>query len=387
MTAELISQNATEQEVLVVDDQPANIRLLTDLLTQSGYRVKGAPGGKWALKSLSGTLPDLILLDIKMPDMDGFEVCRRLKEDERTRDIPVIFISALDSVEDKVAAFEAGGIDYVSKPFENAEVLARVRTHLQLSLLRKQLEEEIARRKQYESQLIQQSKTAAMGEMMGVITHQWRHPLNAIGLYAQEIEDVIEFDACDKKEMNDIRQGILQQIKHMNTTIVDFREFFKPSKEMVDFRACELAVDTYRLVEAKMKKLEIEFISHDHEHFTVHGYPNELKHVFLNIYNNACDAFEERETKRPRRIELFFEQDDRTGIVRIRDNAGGIPEELLPEKLFESYISTKGSKGTGIGMHIAKTVVEEKLHGSISAVNVTGGAEFVIELPLAKRPA
>lgn len=382
MTAELISQNATEQEVLVVDDQPANIRLLTDLLTQSGYRVKGAPGGKWALKSLVGTLPDLILLDIKMPDMDGFEVCRRLKEDERTRDIPVIFISALDSVEDKVAAFEAGGIDYVSKPFENAEVLARVRTHLQLSLLRKQLEEEIARRKQYESQLIQQSKTAAMGEMMGVITHQWRHPLNAIGLYAQEIGDVIEFDGCDKEEMDEIQKGILQQINHMNTTIIDFREFFKPSKEMVDFRACELAVDTYRLVEAKMKKLEIEFISHDHEHFTVHGYPNELKHVFLNIYNNACDAFEEKGTK-PRKIELFFEQSDGIGVTRIRDNAGGIDEELLPDKLFESYVTTKGSEGTGIGMHIAKTVVEEKLGGRIWAANVNGGAEFVIELPLA----
>lgn len=122
---------ATE-DILVVDDTPANLRLLTDLLAQHGYRVRPASDGALALKSVAARMPDLILLDVSMPEMDGYEVCRRLKADEQTRRIPVIFISAFGDTQQKVAGFAAGGVDYITKPFEAEEVLARVRTHLQL---------------------------------------------------------------------------------------------------------------------------------------------------------------------------------------------------------------------------------------------------------------
>lgn len=377
-------------EILVVDDKPANIQLLAELLTKAGYRVKGAPGGSWALKTLAVSTPDLILLDIRMPDINGFEVCKKIKEDDTTKNIPVIFISALDNVEDKVTAFEAGGVDYISKPFENSEVLARVKTHLLINGLQKELsgknsrlEEEIKKSKHYESRFIQQSKTAAMGEMMGVITHQWKHPLNSIALYAQNINETVEYEECSKEQMNDIQEHILEQVRHMNTTIEDFKNFYKPSTAMTDFKACELAIDTFRLVEAKMKKAEVAFITHKHEHFMTRGYPSELKHVILNIYNNAYDTFKEKGIK-DKKIELFLEHNGDTGVIKIRDNAGGIPQDLFPDKLFEPYITTKGDSGTGIGMHISKVIVEEKLGGSIEAGNVDGGAEFIITLPLAK---
>ncbi|MDY6783355.1 MAG: adenylate/guanylate cyclase domain-containing protein [Cyanobacteriota bacterium] len=128
--------------ILVVDDTPNNLRLLSTILTEQGYEVGKAINGKIALRSTSAAPPDLILLDINMPDLNGYEVCERLKAEERTREIPVIFISALDDVLDKVKAFSVGGVDYVTKPFQAEEVLARVRTHLNIQALQNALRKE-----------------------------------------------------------------------------------------------------------------------------------------------------------------------------------------------------------------------------------------------------
>lgn len=126
-------------EILIVDDIPANLHLLSTMLTEQGYRVRPARNGDQTLMSARSAPPDLILLDIKMPDLNGYEVCEQLKADPRTCDIPVIFISALDQTEDKVKAFTYGGVDYITKPFQVEEVLARVKTHLVLYSLQKQL--------------------------------------------------------------------------------------------------------------------------------------------------------------------------------------------------------------------------------------------------------
>ena len=127
--------------ILVVDDVPANLTLLSGMLREKGHRVRPVPSGKLALKAVEHEPPDLILLDITMPEMDGFEVCRRLKEDVKSRDIPIIFISALTETLDKVKAFGSGGVDYVTKPFQFEEVEARVETHLKLRRYQLHLEE------------------------------------------------------------------------------------------------------------------------------------------------------------------------------------------------------------------------------------------------------
>lgn len=128
--------------ILVVDDTPANLRLLSNLLTEKGYNVRAVINGRMALMTIRAFPPELVLLDICMPEMDGYEVCRQIKADPVTQDIPVIFISALDEVMDKVKAFGAGGVDYITKPFQVAEVLARVETHLTLRRLRQQLQQQ-----------------------------------------------------------------------------------------------------------------------------------------------------------------------------------------------------------------------------------------------------
>jgi PleD family two-component response regulator len=129
--------------ILIVDDTPANLRLLSDMLAKHGYKVRTAPEGSLALASAQAIPPDLILLDIKMPDLNGYEVCEQLKANPRTQDIPIIFLSALDQIEDKVKAFTLGGVDYITKPFQVKEVSARVKTHLRLRELQAQLAERV----------------------------------------------------------------------------------------------------------------------------------------------------------------------------------------------------------------------------------------------------
>jgi sigma-B regulation protein RsbU (phosphoserine phosphatase) len=133
--------DGAQENLLIVDDKPANLRLLASMLVEQGYKVRSAISGPLALTATRAAPPDMILLDINMPEMNGYEVCKRLKADKDTRDIPIIFISALDETHDKVKAFSVGGVDYITKPFQLEEVLARVETHLALRRLQKRLQD------------------------------------------------------------------------------------------------------------------------------------------------------------------------------------------------------------------------------------------------------
>jgi putative two-component system response regulator len=132
--------------IVIVDDNPNNLQVLGSMLQQEGYKVRPALNGELALQAIAASPPDLVLLDIRMPGMDGFETCRRIKAQPKTADIPVIFISALNESEDKLTAFDAGAVDFVSKPFQAAEVLARVRAQLQLHRMQQRLENLVAER-------------------------------------------------------------------------------------------------------------------------------------------------------------------------------------------------------------------------------------------------
>ncbi len=173
--------------ILIVDDTQANLRLLVDIFKKKGYKVRPVTNGKMALSGVKGMMPDLILLDIMMPEMDGYEVCRQLKADEATREIPVIFMSALDEVLDKVKAFGVGGVDYITKPFQVEEVLARVETHIELRRLQKRLEDRneklsktVEELKATQSQLVQSEKMAVLGQLIAGVAHEINTPLGVI---------------------------------------------------------------------------------------------------------------------------------------------------------------------------------------------------------------
>lgn len=180
--------------ILIVDDTPDNLRLLVGLLSKQGYKIRPVTSGKMALSAAQGIPPDLILLDINMPEMDGYQVCEQLKANERTRDIPVIFLSALNDVFDKVKAFAIGGIDYITKPFQVEEVLARISTHLAMRSLQNRLqqknqdlEQTLQELQTTQAQLIQSEKMAVLGQLVANVAHEMNTPLGAIRSSADNI--------------------------------------------------------------------------------------------------------------------------------------------------------------------------------------------------------
>jgi two-component system, NtrC family, sensor kinase len=190
-------QKTNKGNILVVDDTPENLRLLSGILSEKGYQVRPVPNGKLALSAAQSIPPDLVLLDIMMPEIDGYEVCQRLKASEVTKNIPVIFISAINDVMDKVKAFEVGGVDYITKPFQVEEVLARIETHLKICSLQNTLQEKnqdlataIDQLQTTQEHLIQSEKMAALGQLIAGIAHEINTPLGIIG---SSIDNIANF--------------------------------------------------------------------------------------------------------------------------------------------------------------------------------------------------
>jgi PAS domain S-box-containing protein len=165
-------QNPTSltPDILIVDDEISNLQLLTQLLSDAGYQIRTAKEPKFAIESAMAQPPNLILLDVRMPEMDGFEVCKRLKQDERTRDIPIIFISALQGVQDRVRGFNVGGVDFISKPFQEQEVLARVRTHMELRNMQLNLAELVDKRTDELARSEAKYRGLVVNSLVGVFT-------------------------------------------------------------------------------------------------------------------------------------------------------------------------------------------------------------------------
>ncbi len=376
-------------DILIVDDTPTNLKLLTSILTANSYNIRPSSNGKLALRSIESKLPDLILLDIIMPDMNGFEVCKKLKENPRAKNIPIIFISALDDIKNKVKAFKVGGVDYITKPFEAEEVLARVQTHLKITFLQKNankqnklLKETLKRQRQQEKMLIEQSKTAAMGEMARAIAHQWRQPLNVLALYIQSIQENFEYGDLDKEFMDEAVENSMKQLNFMSETIDNFGDYFKPNDKKENFSLLKnIQKNVYLLVaEFKTHNIEIEVKGDD---IITFGYPNTFRQVMLNLINNSKDAIlsqqkENKELIGIISIELFNSESEYK--VTISDNGGGINEAII-YKIFEPYFTTKfQNQGTGLGLYMVKEIIDRYYNGSIEASNGINGAIFTIKV-------
>lgn len=228
--------------------------------------------------------------------------------------------------------------------------------------------------------LIQQSKLAELGMMIGAIAHQWKQPLNAIWLMTQDLKMAYDYGELTPQLMERFKSEMGDQVKFMSQTIEDFRNFYKPSTDKTKFSLSVAIRSVLSLLRGQIEKEGIEIIAEFEESVFVRGYESEFKQVILNIVNNAKDALSQIGTN-DKIVKIQLYRDGETAKVDIFDNAGGIDEKLLVDgKIFEPYNTTKGEKGTGVGLSLSKTIIEKKMNGKISAHNIDGGALFSIEL-------
>ncbi len=234
--------------------------------------------------------------------------------------------------------------------------------------------------KQKEDMLIEQSRLAAMGEMISVIAHQWRQPLNAIASIATRVKMKIKTNRLDMDFLEDKTNEINNYLQYMSKTIDDFRNFFEPTKNKSKTNVLELIQASVKILEHTFKAESIDIQIEEENLSTIYVHKNELIQVFINILNNSKDAFVEKNILN-RKIEISFEQTDGYQTALIKDNAGGINKKIL-KKIFTPYFSTKDKKnGTGLGLYICQNIVEKHADGRIKVENKDDGVVFRIILP------
>jgi signal transduction histidine kinase len=351
--------------ILVIDDTHASLKLLTDLLTAEGYEVRPADSGALALASVTANPPALILLDILMPDMDGFEVFRRLKAHPEHRHIPVIFISALTETEQRVEGLKLGAVDFISKPFQREELLARVKLHLELSQLRTGLEQMVAERthelRDAQEKLVRQEKLAVLGQMAGSVGHELRNPLSIIKNAVYYLK-LVQPDANDKvKEYLDI---ITSEIGNSDKIISDLLDFARPSSNerqtVAVFELVRQTLERFPAPPAVQVTLDIP-----------EGLPPvyadllQLTQVLGNLVINACQAMaspagmgSQSSATLPEGGKLTLSASTQGDMIEIKvqDTGAGIPPENM-SKLFEPLFTTK-AKGIGLGLAVSQKLVE-----------------------------
>jgi len=417
--------NHHKRNILVVDDTPDNLQLLSAMLTAQGFEVRKALNGKMALTACQMVLPDVILLDINMPDMDGYQVCQQLKADEKTSEVPVIFISALDDIVDKVKAFDVGGVDYIAKPFHGAEVVLRIENQINLRLLQVKLQEKnfllqqaLDNLKAAQVQQIQNEKMVALGQLVAGIAHEINNPISFIygnlryaGEYVQDLVNLIEVYQQEYPKSTPKIQQLAKDID-LNFIIKDLQNLIGAMYRGSDrIREIVLALQHFsRHDEAEMKRVNIHedientlvMLQHrlrevaDRPAIVVvkdYGnlplitcYPSELNQVFMHLLNNAIDAIEEgvgNQSSTPQ-IRIHTEVTDLNMVkIAIADNGTGI-EESLRSRLFDPFFTTKPvGKGSGLGLSISHQIIVQKHRGNITCTSSVGqGAEFAIKIPI-----
>jgi len=247
--------------------------------------------------------------------------------------------------------------------------------------LEERVKEEVAKNFEKDQLLIQQSKMAAIGDMMGNIAHQWRQPLNTLALAVQDLEEAFLYEEVDEEYIKNFVDLSMDNIHFMSKTIDDFRNFFKPSKTKEIFKLRDAIEDILKIVSAQLRNKNIS-ISVTGEDYSVIGYPNEFKQVMLNLTNNAKDAIlAHRKDGGEIKISILPAPEKEYREVRIEDNGGGVPEDII-DKIFEPYFTTKeGNKGTGIGLYMSKTIIEDNMKGKLRLTNIKDGARFSIFIP------
>ncbi|WP_136523769.1 hybrid sensor histidine kinase/response regulator [Geomonas ferrireducens] len=409
--------------ILIVDDTPANLQLLESILKEKGYEVRGAINGSMALKAARLQPPDLVMLDINMPEMNGFEVCRALKGDPALASIPVIFVSAAVETADKLRAFDEGGVDYVTKPFQAQEVLARVETHLELSRVRGELQRqnaELARTLENltraQVHLVQSEKMAALGLLTAGVAHELNNPLNFIAASVQGLKKTVapidELMAlcqalpggvcdevtgrietwCRDNELGELRESMNELVNNacyganraaeIVSSLRIFSRMDEAERKSVNLHEC---LDAALLLLHGSYKDRIRIERHYDDLPPWLCQPGRLNQVFMNLLANAVDAILAKPEKVDETIRVSTRMEERDGrccaVVEIADSGTGMTDAVLTH-LFEPFFTTKEvGKGVGLGLSISHGIVRDH-QGVIEVESRAGqGSAFRVILP------
>lgn len=396
--------NSYKADILVVDDTVANLRLLVNLLVERGYKVRPASNGAMALSAAQTEPPDLILLDIIMPNMDGYEVCEQLKANERTGNIPVIFISAISEVFDKVKAFEIGGVDYITKPFQVEEVLARVETHLAMRSLQKSLEEkneELAKTVESlqvtQAQLIEAEKIAALGNLVAGVAHEINTPLGisitAASVLKEDATDFLNVYKNGKMKRSDLEtfldtaidssRMILANLKRAADLVQSFKQVAVDQSSEVKrcFNVKEYLEEILLSLVAELKKNKHTVKIEGDETLILNSYPGAFSQIVTNlVMNSIIHAYNPGKSGQ---IRIDFQREGGQITFQYQDDGKGILPEHLSQ-IFDPFFTTNRSQGsTGLGLHIVYNLVSQQLNGTIQCESKVGvGTTFMIQLPI-----
>jgi signal transduction histidine kinase len=372
--------DTSKTTVLIVDDSRRNQHALSLILKQAGYRIRTASNGPQALESIQAVLPDLILLDILMPNMNGYQVCKHLKADEQTRGVPIIFISALNETENKVKAFTVGGVDYITKPFQIEEVLARVKTHISLRELQKQLKTQLDE---------VQIRNEELDSFAHTVAHDLKSPLTSIILNLFSIQR--KWRVMSEERMQRTIDDVVIDTRRLVRIIDELLLLASVRKEQV--RASSL--DMTDIVSKSLQPLEnivqekqVEIILPESWPQSI-GYAPWIEEVWANYINNAI-----KYGGSPPRVELGADypfpvqsgEDEQPNVQArfwVRDNGRGLTLKER-KRLFTPFerLDQISVKGYGLGLSIVRRIIE-KLGGQVGVESEVGaGSTFWFTLPV-----
>ena len=402
-------------DILVVEDTPAALRLLTSLLVKAGYRVREAPDGALALWSARARPPELVLLDVRMPGMDGYEVCRQLKQTPELREVPVIFLSAYGDTDDKLRGFEAGGVDFISKPYDFLEVSARVASHLQLSRLQKLLawqnehlqqladakaaalasteialmaerqQRDLAEResRQRLAEIAHMNRNATATVYCAALVHELNQPLAAILANAEAAELLLARQPPQLGELAGILAEILADIRRddlrASELIQRMRAMLRKSEAApvtVDLDALAAATVELLASEARARSIALRHAAAP-DPLPVAADPIQLQQVLVNLILNSFDATEAGGGERL--VEVHAGR-SATGQVQLQvcDRGCGFKGPL--DRVFEPFFSTK-QNGMGLGLSISQAIISAHGGRAWARHNPAGGAIVGFSLP------
>jgi C4-dicarboxylate-specific signal transduction histidine kinase len=402
-----------ECNLLIVDDVEDNLFLLEDVLEDEfdSMNVFPATSGEAALEIIKNNRIDLAILDIQMPGMNGFELCKRIKSNKETEEMPVIFLTAAYKSKEFIQnGFKNGAVDYIIKPFDVDQLINRLTLYLKIikqqnqlkglnceleekvalqtaelrdlnGRLEERVQEELHKNKEKDHLIYQQSKLAIMGEMTRMIAHQWRQPLTSLLAIIQSIEFKDRINKLTKDDIKESSVKAKEITQKMSTVIDDFQSFFKPDKQKTEFLVDKTISKTLALMEAEFvsEGIEIEF-DIKVTGITIVSYKNEFIQVLLNILKNSVDVLMSKNIQ-DKKIKISVVLSASEIAISVEDNAGGIPDDII-SFIFDPYFSTKSQNGSGMGLFMSKIIIEEHMNGKLIANNSESGAVFSLIFPI-----